>query len=571
MSNCAISAVLICLATATSVSAQIPLPPVAPQASEQGAQPQSSFAPAIFSLAEEPSNSPVSGWQPNTAASPGTYPLVAMSQLPPSPPPVFPSSQGTSNNSSAAGSTETQTAPGAPDYQSRNVRLAPALPSYYYERSYYNTYGIGARPLADYAPFGYEREREEQDAPGNPEFVAIGPPPQPTAAQAGNFVVPGMMPGSFLVPGTNTSFRLRGFVRLAFFDDLDPIGVPDAFVPNTIPVPQQHGQNFNMSARISRFALESWTPTDFCDWNVHTFIEGDFFNGPGQAAGGGGNPFRLRHAFFDFGYFRFGQQNSVFMDGSNWPSLVDFQGPNGWINQRQPSGRMTIPLYDGWYWATSVERPFSDITTSGLGTAVQDVPDMATHLRYEGDLGHLQVSGLFRAIGYQPTGDELTRRMGAGISGNLVFHPWAILMGTDPVREDDPSGLTRSRILLQCTWGPGIARYVNDLVGQGLDAQVNPVTGAFDLVNATAWNASYEHWFDKHWLTNFTYSQAIADNNPDQPGTTYNRGQYLAGSLWWIPIPRLSIGIEYLWGQRLDLDGERAMAQRIDGLFQYNF
>ena len=326
-----------------------------------------------------------------------------------------------------------------------------------------------------------------------------------------------------------------------------------------------------MSARISRFALESWTPTDFCDWNVHTFIEGDFFNGPGQAAGGGGNPFRLRHAFFDFGYFRFGQQNSVFMDGSNWPSLVDFQGPNGWINQRQPSARMTLPIVDGWYWATSVERPFSDITTSGLGTAVQDVPDMATHLRYEGDLGHLQISGLFRAIGYQPTGDELTRRMGAGISGNLVFHPWAILMGTDPVREDDPSGLTRSRILLQCTWGPGIGRYVNDLVGQGLDAQVNPVTGAFDLVNATAWNASYEQWFDKHWLTNFTYSQAIADNNPGQPGTTYDRGQYLAASLWWIPITRMSIGVEYLWGQRENLDGEHAQAQRIGGLFQYNF
>ena len=104
-------------------------------------------------------------------------------------------------------------------------------------------------------------------------------------------------------------------------------------------------------------------------------IEGDFFNGPAQAAGGGGNPFRLRNAFFDFGYFRFGQQNTVFMDGSNWPSLVDFQGPNGWINQRQPSARMTLPVSDRLYWAASMERPFSDITTSGLGTNVQDVPD----------------------------------------------------------------------------------------------------------------------------------------------------------------------------------------------------
>ena len=158
-----------------------------------------------------------------------------------------------------------------------------------------------------------------------------------------------------------------------------------------------------MSGRISRFAIESWTPTNYCDWNVHTFIEGDFFNGLPQAVGGGGNPFRLRHAFIDFGYFRFGQQNSVFMDGQNWPSLVDFQGPNSWVNQRQPSARMTLPLnfVEGLYWATSIERTFSDITTNGLGTSFQDVPDFATHLRYEAERGHLQVAGLFRKIGFR--------------------------------------------------------------------------------------------------------------------------------------------------------------------------
>ena len=176
-----------------------------------------------------------------------------------------------------------------------------------------------------------------------------------------------------------------------------------------------------------------------------------------------------------------------------------------------------------------------------------------------------------RSIGYRPTDEEVTRLTGVGVSGSAVFHPWAILMGTDPVREENPSGLTRSRILLQYTWGPGTARYVNDLVGQGLDGQVNPITGDFNLVNSNGWNASYENWFNAHWLTNFTYSEAHADNNAGQPGTTYDQGKYLAGSLWWIPIPRMSFGIEYMWGERENLDGEDARARRIDGLFQYNF
>lgn len=462
--------------------------------------------------------------------------------------------------------TDVQDAPGS--------EVAPteynSLPDYFYDPAYYDTPYLGARPIADYAPAGYE-PRDYQDAPGMPEFSRITPPPRPSAEDAGKVVTRGMYPGSFLVPGINTSFRLRGFVRLAALYDFDPIGSTDSFVPNTIPVPQEIGQNFNMSGRISRFALESWTPTSFCDWNVHTFIEGDFFNGPAQAAGGGGNPFRLRHAFFDFGYFRFGQQNTVFMDGTNWPSLVDFQGPNGWINQRQPSARMTLPVAERLYWATSVERPFSDITTNGLGSNVQDVPDMATHLRFEADHGHLQVAGLVRTIGFRPTDEEVTRKTGAGVSGSAVFHPWAIAMGTDPVHEEDPSGWTRSRILLQYTWGPGLGRYVNDLAGQGLDAQVNPLTGEFDLVESTGWNASYEHWYSGEWLSNFTYSEVKADSNADQPLSTYDTGRYLAASLWWIPVPRMSIGIEYITGERENIDGDDGRADRVHGLFQYNF
>ena len=371
-----------------------------------------------------------------------------------------------------------QDAPGVPEFESEYDRESDPVPEYVYDPDYYNAYDAEIHQLADYAPPGYET-RDYQSAPGDPEFRLMSPPVRVSQADRERYVVGGIVPGSFLAPGTNTSFRLRGFVRLAALHDLDPIGLRDAFVPNLIPVPQQQGENFNMSGRISRFAIESWTPTDWCERTIHTFIEGDFFNGPDQAAGGGGNPFRLRHAFFDVGNFRFGQQNTVFMDGTNWPSLVDFQGPNGWTNQRQPSARVTLPLAEQIFWATSMERPFSNITTNGLGAQVQDVPDFATHLRYETDLGHLQVAGLIRSIAYQPNGGNVERLTGSGISANLVVHPWAILLGTNPVEDDYQSGLTRSRVLLQGNWGNGIGRYINDLAGQGLDGQVDPVSGVF--------------------------------------------------------------------------------------------
>jgi hypothetical protein len=446
------------------------------------------------------------------------------------------------------------------------------MPEYFYQPSYFDTPGIGARPLADYAPPGYEpRDTDEGQAPGVPEFTPIPTPVPVTPEERQKFVTRGLFPGSFLIPGTNTSFRFRGFVRLTGLYDFQPIGSRDDFVTNTIPVPQQSGQNQNFSARYSRIGLDTWTPTPLFEWNVHTFIEADFFNGPAQAVGGGSNPFRLRFAFIDYGYFRVGQQNSVFMDGNAFPNTVDFAGPRGLLNQRRPGARVTIPLADKLYWAVGVEQPFSDISTNGLGSNVQDVPDFATHLRYEGDFGHLQLSSILRAIGYQPTGGEVTRRAGWGLSASAVFHPWALLIGSNPVRKDNPTGLERSRVLLQYTFGWGIARYIQDTAGQGLDAEVDPKTGSFDTLYAAGWSVSYEHWYTERWLSNLTYSADFTGFIGGQPANTYLAAKYLAASLWFIPVRNMSIGAEYLWGEREDLDRQRGQANRINALWQYNF
>ena len=429
---------------------------------------------------------------------------------------------------------------------------------------------VGPHAYADYAPYGYE-PREFQDAPGVPEFTPITAPVPVTPEERARFVTRGLAPGSFLVPLTNTSFRLRGFVRATALGDFDPIGSRDDFVTNTIPVPQGVGQNFNISARYSRFTVETWTPTPIRDWNVHTFIEGDFFNGAAQAVGGGGNPFRLRFAFIDFGYFRIGQQNTVFMDSSAFPSTVDFAGPRGLANLRRPAARATIPLADKLFWATGIEQPFSDITTNGQGDNVQDVPDVATHLRYESGLGSVQLSTVGRAIGYRPTFGPVTRRGAWGVSGSTVFHPWAILTDTNPLRMDNRSGLVRSRILLQYTAGYGIGRYIQDTAALGMDGQVDPLNGVFDTVFVDGWSTTYEHWFTEKWLSNLTFSADTARSTPGQPGNTYRGAKYLAASVWWIPIVNMSIGAEYVWGERENLDGQTAQANRINGLFQYNF
>lgn len=552
--------VLVCLAVVSSVRAQAPEPapppaPVAPSA-----------APASSYESSRPSQVFPEGGFPDTYLTPE-------GAIPPTPKPPapggYPVLQPASSDYPPGGyyRREQQDGPGVPEFYRPSV---VPLPPYYYRPDYYERPVIGPRSVIEYAPPGYEA-RDQQVAPGTPEFTPITPPVPVSPEEREKFVTRGIFPGSFLVPGTNTSFRLRGFVRLMGLYDFDPIGVRDAFVTNTIPVPQTEGQNYNMSARMSRIAFESWTPTPFKEWNVHTFVEGDFFNGLGQAPGGGGNPFRLRHAFIDFGYFRLGQQNTVFMDASTWPSLVDFQGPAGWVNQRRPGARATFPLTDKLFWAVGVEQPFSDISTNDEGTNVQDVPDFATHLRYEADVGHVQISGLARSIGFRPTDGDTTRRFGGGMSAATTFHPWAILIGSNPTRKENPTGLERCRLIGQYTFGWGIARYINDAVGLGLDGQVDPVNDSFDLPYIASWVISYEHWFNEQWLTQVTWSEVLVGSANGQPASTYTGAKYVGASLWYIPFANMSVGVEYLHGERENLNGQRGRANRLNALVQYNF
>ncbi len=550
-----------CLQSQITVSAQNPLPSSVPAVT-----PKSDTVPVPVSTVNPSQVFPNRNILNTPPSPPANIPVVSMNSVQGQGGGLQPAPLPSADYAQPGIPRDGQTVPGLDYYRYKD----DYLPFYYYQPNYYERADVGARPFADYAPLGFEA-REFQDAPGAPEFTRLAVPPQITEEERQKFVTRGMMPGSFLVPGTNTSFRIRGFIRGTAIYDFQPIGSRDDFVTNTIPVPQENGENFNYTARPSRFAIETWTPTTFKDWNVHTFIEGDFFNGPAQAVGGGGNPFRLRFAFADFGYFRIGQQNTVFMDSNAWPSTVDFAGPRGLLNQRRPGARVTIPISESFFWAAGVEQPFSDITTNGQGTAFQDVPDLATHIRYESDYGHAQISGLARSIGYQPNGGDRTSQTGWGLSGSTVFHPWAILSGCNPVRQDNPSGLERSRILLQYNLGQGFGRYIQDTAGLGFDGQVNPITGEFKTVYATSWSTSYEHWYSEKWLTNITYTKVDVNNTEGQAGDTYASASYLATSLWFIPVRNFSIGVEYVWGERENLDGQRAKANRINGLFQYNF
>ncbi len=459
--------------------------------------------------------------------------------------------------------------------------LPPASPNYARP-------GVGARPIADYAPPGY-LPRDPQGGIGATLYqpVPIPTPEQmPTDLDREKFVTRGLYPGTFLVPGTNTSFKWYGFVRLDGIYDFNPIGGTDSFVTAQIPVPQGRGQNVSVNPRYSRLGLDTWTPTPVFDWNVHTRLEVDFFNG-NSSGSFGSFPLRLRYAYADFGPFRVGQAASAFMDYDVFPNVLDYQGPNGMVLMRQAIARVTLPVSDRLFVALAVEQPYSDIqwfqdgefvvnpgngivTTPGVPRNVQDMPDFTGNVRYETDFGHVQVAGVLRKLTFQPGIGTDMNRLGAGVNLTADVHPWALLMQSNPLRKDNPTALERCRLLGGYAVGRGINRYLQDTNGLGLDAVADPVDG-FHALYSVGWFACYEHWWTEKWASNICYGELHTALPDALPPDTYQAGKYLAANLIWLPFPRLGIGIEYLYGEREDKDGERGFAHRIQTAVQYSF
>jgi hypothetical protein len=393
---------------------------------------------------------------------------------------------------------------------------------------------------------------------------------------------------SSLLPGNfkNTKYKWYGFVRLDGIYDTHPMGSTDSFVTSAIPVPQGKGTNAVLTPRYTRLGFDTATPVeDHDDWTIKTRIEMDFFNGNTSGAFGS-FPIRLRFAWIDVGPFLVGQAASLFMDYDVFPNVLDYEGPPGMVLMRQPIAAVRIPLGDKARIAIGVEQPYSDIqwleaggfvvnpgtgiiTTPNVPKNIQDVPDLTGNFRYMYDYGHIQVAGILRKIAFQSALEQSYHEVGYGVNITGTFHPWACLHGIPKDTEGcDP--IDKSRILGQYARGRGINRYIQDINGFGLDAVFDPFS-QLRLIDSTGWFVAYEHWWTDKVASVFTYGQARMDLPGILPPGTYKGADYASGNLIWLPVERLGLGIEFLYGDRENKDGQKGKNYRIQTGVQYRF
>ncbi len=382
----------------------------------------------------------------------------------------------------------------------------------------------------------------------------------------------------------NTKYKWYGFVRFDGIYDTKPIGTTDAFVTSAIPVPQGRGDNMAFNPRYSRLGWDTETPWDAMNWTIKTRIEVDFFNGFSSGAFGS-FPLRLRFAWVDVGPFLIGQAASLFMDYDVFPNVLDYEGPPGMVLMRQPIAAVRIPLADKLKLSLGVEQPYSDIqwfengtwtvnpgngiiTTPGVDRNIQNIPDFTGNVRYDYKYGHVQLAGVARKLTVELADGSENSAFGYG--GNLTgtYHPWACLC--DCPMGDDKTPLEKCRFMGQFAGGRGINRYIQDINGLGLDATFDPVNG-FRALSSTGWFVAYEHWWATRWASVFTYSETNVNLTDTLPDDTYKSARYVSANLIWLPVERMGVGVEFLYGSRTDKDGQSGNDERIQTAFQYKF
>jgi hypothetical protein len=228
--------------------------------------------------------------------------------------------------------------------------------------------------------------------PGTPG--ALGTEPIP-----GQPIIGGSFPRSFLIPGTDTSIRVGGFIDLTglyYFQGQNASnpGTPSSnfgqngnlnsvplngpiIVPGLAPQPPSANHSrgngiFTASPQQSRFNVETRTPTAWGE--TRTFLEWDFSRCNNfscqtlQQDGGDSLLPRFRFGYGTLGGFLGGQAISNFADSDADTESMDFGGAMGSTGgQRIPQVRYTMAGPWGSAFSVSAEQPWTAMyTPAGL-------------------------------------------------------------------------------------------------------------------------------------------------------------------------------------------------------------
>ncbi|MDR3435477.1 DcaP family trimeric outer membrane transporter [Telmatospirillum sp.] len=407
----------------------------------------------------------------------------------------------------------------------------------------------------------------------------------------------GDIPGSFKVPGTNTSVKIGGAVKIDVADDLSNSLGGSATDWNCIGFKgsstSHRGGQVQFTARQSKLSLETSTPSEIVG-PIKAFFEGDFYGGGGAYQGTVVGPdrkntnsayFRIRQAYLEASNVLIGQTWSTFMDLPSSPETLDVGGPPGVNNGiRQPLVRYSTNLGSGRL-HVALESPDGDFQganqaqfTSGASATssnnIDVAPDVVLKYEYKPSWGQLTTS----AVGRWQTASAGGGTVVGTFNGRADAPGYGVLLGglLRPV-EGHKSGLH-----FQVLGGNGIGRYLAPTTSTNYEYGAVVDQKNRSLESLFAWGSGVGtkiYWADQ-WRSTFVVSHAHVSNYHSLlPAAALKNLDAFVANILWSPFanPATYIGLEYTFAHVENYSiptatlSNKGDANRIMGSVQYAF
>lgn len=353
-------------------------------------------------------------------------------------------------------------------------------------------------------------------------------------------VVAGDIPGSFRLPGSETSVRFYGHAEAHWIQDLGKPGQSDYFTdlmtqPLASDASVRKGRS-KLTASTSRFGFESATPTGVGAFT--TKVEADFYSYGDSTR----NRLRLRHAYGEYAGWLVGQTWSTFMDLDNLPETVDFNGPIGSPFSRRSMLRYTFADVKGGYkLAAALEDPENGAR----------VPNLVLRADKSFDWGALNL----RLLSHEKrAGDEARRGYGVGVGGSFKVNESNLLMAQFARVNGDYDMMY------------GSTGYMVNGAGQILfDKNDGLVLG---------WAHVYSPALRANLAVGLNRSRADAAYVAESQAYGWEQSKRLTqvhvGAIY-SPIKNVELGAEYIHGLRKTFAGEEGKLSRFDLMGRYMF
>jgi len=390
----------------------------------------------------------------------------------------------------------------------------------------------------------FEKERASQNAK-----AAEAPAPK-------KYVEAGDLPGSFKMPGTDTSIKIYGHATLHSTVDLREkpdyatVGWGGTLLaqPLNRPGNAQYGKTGTtyMTARASRFGFMTSTPVEGLG-AVTSKVEADF-DGSDSTVGGETQPMvRLREAYVKAGNFLVGQTYSTFTDLYAIPALVEWNGTGVHPTIRQAMVRYSIPFSKSRI-NLAVENSVQRGTPSG---DFDQNFDYIARYDQKTSWGHFSVRGV--ALQYNNATDS---KWGSGFAASSRINLGA-----------------NDSIVFLAAGGNGIGRYMFNGVIQGAAKNGNDL----ELWKAVGGHVGYTH----KWTPSFNSTVAYAytrfyDNAVSGAATTSDFAPNKKLNQAWLssfysPYKNFDLGLDYTWGKRETFDHYEGTISRLTAMARYRF